>query len=75
MKFLLDENLPPSFCRVFEEAGFAARHVYAVDLGNAEDEEIVSFAIQSGEINVTYDLDFTRIVALSGSSKPSVVSL
>ncbi len=74
MKFLLDENLPPSFCKIFEEAGYQARHVYDVDLGNVDDERIVSFARQSGEIIATNDLDFSRIMALSGVQKPSIIS-
>ncbi|HMO12336.1 MAG TPA: DUF5615 family PIN-like protein [Actinotalea sp.] len=41
----------------------------------ASDREIVAEAIRDARIVLTQDLDFSAIVALSGQSLPSVVSL
>ncbi len=66
MKFLLDENLLPSFRDIMLDLGYPARHVYDVDLDQTPDEEIIAFASQSGETILTNDLDFSRIMVLSG---------
>lgn len=74
MKFLLDENLLPSFCRIVVGLGYEARHVYEVNLGETPDEKIVAFARSTGETILTNDLDFSRIMALSGERFPSVIT-
>jgi predicted nuclease of predicted toxin-antitoxin system len=74
MKFLIDENLPPSFCAVLRQLGYQARHVNEVDLDNVPDEMIVLYAEKSGETIITNDLDFSRIMAKSGARLPSIVT-
>lgn len=37
MKFLLDENLLPTFRDILREMGYSASHVYDVDLGHTPD--------------------------------------
>jgi len=75
MTFLLDENLLPSFCKILQEQGFTARHVYDVELGQTPDEDIISFALQSGDTILTNDLDFSRIMALSQATLTSIITL
>ena len=74
MNFLLDENMLPSFCNILQDCGYAARHVYAADLGNTPDEEVLAFARQTGETILTNDLDFSRLMALSRAEQPSVIT-
>ena len=73
MKFLLDENLPPSLCQKLIADGFEARHVQQIGLNATPDFKIFNFAEQSDEIILTHDLDFSTIHAFSGKSKPSVI--
>lgn len=74
MKFLLDENLLPSFRDIMLELGYSARHLYDVNLDQTPDEEIIAFASQTGETVLTNDLDFSRIMALSGDRFPSIIT-
>jgi predicted nuclease of predicted toxin-antitoxin system len=73
MTFLLDENISPFLCIGLNEIGFKTRHVKEVGLLSTKDEVIFGFAQQSGEIIITHDLDYSRIHALSGAHKPSVI--
>jgi predicted nuclease of predicted toxin-antitoxin system len=73
MNFLLNENISPSLCAGLERLGYSARHVKDVGLLAAKDQAIFEFAQQSGEVIITHDLDYSRIHALSGASKPSVI--
>jgi predicted nuclease of predicted toxin-antitoxin system len=73
MKFLLDENISPSLCLAIKDLGYEARHVKHVGLLATSDEIIFEFAQGSGEIIITHDLDYSRIHALSGATKPSVI--
>jgi predicted nuclease of predicted toxin-antitoxin system len=75
VKFLLNENIAPSLCERLHSLGYSARHVKDVNLLSAKDEDIFSFAQKSGEIIVTHDLDYSRIHAISGAEKPSVILL
>ncbi len=74
MKFLLDENLLPSFREIMLDLGYSARHVYDVNLDRTPDEEIIAFASQTGETILTNDLDFSRIMALSGERFPTIIT-
>ncbi|MEZ4685295.1 MAG: DUF5615 family PIN-like protein [Bacteroidia bacterium] len=75
MKFLLDENLPRFFAESLVTLGIEAIHVSEVGLLGVKDELIISYAIENQFVIITFDLDFTRIVALSQRKKPSVISL
>lgn len=39
------------------------------------DIEIINFARQENRIIITYDLDFSMLVALSGNNQPSLITL
>jgi predicted nuclease of predicted toxin-antitoxin system len=73
MRFLLDENIPPSLAALLKKIGHEARHVVEIGYTSAPDFKISAFAAQSGEIILTHDTDFGTILALSGDSKPSVI--
>ena len=73
MNFLLDENISPSLCQGLHQLGHSARHVKDVGLLSQMDELIFDFAQKSGEIIITHDLDYSRLLAISGANKPSVI--
>jgi predicted nuclease of predicted toxin-antitoxin system len=72
---LLDANLPPSLVVRLAANGVAATHVNQRSLGQASDEALVVHARERCEILVTHDLDFSRILAVSGEVSPSVIVL
>ena len=73
--FLVDMNLPASLARAPTDAGFRAAHVRERGLGSADDEAIVEHARARFETIVTNYLDFGRILAVQGTTAPSVVVL
>jgi predicted nuclease of predicted toxin-antitoxin system len=75
MNFLLNENIAPSLCAALNKLGHRSRHVKDVDLLATRDEIIFDFAAKSNEIIITHDLDYSRIHAISGAGKPSVILL
>jgi predicted nuclease of predicted toxin-antitoxin system len=74
MKILLNENIPPSLCPLWQEINWNASHANNLGLGGKSDVSIVEFAIQNEFVIITHDLDYSRIVSLSGKDKPSVLS-
>lgn len=72
---LLDANLPPSLIGRLAATGVVAVHVGQLGLGDGSDETIVEHARTRGEVLVTHDLDFSRILAASGRVTPSVIVL
>ncbi len=73
MKFLLDENVPPSLALMLKNLGYAARHVFEIGYNNTPDFKIAAFAATSDEVIITHDTDFGTILALSGKNRPSVI--
>ncbi len=74
MKFLLNENIPPSLSPLLQKISWNASHSYQLGLNGKSDIYIVEFAIQNEFVIITHDLDYSRIVSLSGKDKPSVLS-
>lgn len=74
MRFLLDENLALSYAEGLRGIGFDAQHVIEVGLDQTKDEIIVAFARMQGMTIITFDLDHTKIVALSGDYLPSILT-
>lgn len=75
MKFLLDENLPASFSELLRKNDIEARHVSEAGLASTDDDAIVSFAAESGEIIITYDLDFGRIISTLSTLSQSLITI
>ena len=74
MRFLVDENLACSCANAMRELGYEAVHVSEVGLTSTDDTEIVTYAVENGYIIITFDLDFSRIVALSRQFFPSIIT-
>lgn len=60
---------------MLSEAGHETIHVREVDLLAASDEAIFAYALERNLVVVTSDSDFAAMLALRGSSGPSVVQL
>ena len=75
MKLLVDLNLSPLWVEELGRAGIEAVHWSAVGDPRAPDEQIFEWARAEHFVVFTHDLDFGRILALSGLAGPSVVQL
>ena len=74
MNFLLNENIPPLLTGLLKNIGWNAKHAWELKLIGKPDHFIVDFAIQNKLIIITHDLDYGRIVSLSGAKNPSVIT-
>jgi predicted nuclease of predicted toxin-antitoxin system len=75
VRFLVDEGLSPLVAQALRELGHEAEHVRDVGLGGKSDEAIIAYAVECGMVVITVDLDFPAILALTGATSPSVVTL
>lgn len=75
MKLLVDMNLSPRWVSKLASEGFEAVHWSSVGNANAMDSDIMRFALQNDFVVLTYDLDFSAILAVTHGEKPSVVQL
>lgn len=76
MRFLVDQPLSPALAiwlRSAEGGGHDAVHARETGLSRAADERIFARAIEEARIVVTADLDFARIIALSGQKGPGLI--
>ena len=74
IQFLIDENISKAFKKPFESNGYSVVHVSEVELTNTPDETIVEWAAQNNYSIVTFDLDFSRIIALGNKQLPSIIT-
>lgn len=75
MKLLVDMNLSPRWVSVLADAGIEAAHWSALGAINAPDPEIMAYASANDYMVLTYDLDFSAILAATQGEKPSVVQI
>jgi predicted nuclease of predicted toxin-antitoxin system len=75
MKLLLDANLSPKLVDRLRDAGYEVRNVTDLDTLTASDEAIFARAAQDGWTVVTADADFSMLVALRDTARPSVLLL
>jgi len=73
VRFLVDANLSPRLISLLVEAGHEATHVFDLGLGQASDEIMMARAHAEQRVVVTADTDFVTMLALTGTSLPSVV--
>jgi predicted nuclease of predicted toxin-antitoxin system len=74
MTFLVDENLALSFAEALRQIGIPATHVMEIGLNQTDDEVIVDYAKAHEMVIITFDLDLTRIVAMSRRDLPTVIT-
>ena len=75
IRFLLDMGLAQSTGKYLRSQGHDVIHLCDQGLERLPDDQIVAKAQEEGRIIITHDLDFGRIVALSGNAVPSIVTL
>lgn len=73
MRFLIDMPISPLLAEWLKREGHDAVHASHIGLEQALDEEIIAQARKESRIIVTADLDYSRILALAGSSKPGII--
>jgi predicted nuclease of predicted toxin-antitoxin system len=74
MRFLADMGLARSTVAFLRAQGHDAVHLRDQGLQRLGDREIVKKARAEGRVILTHDLDFGRIVAVSGDRVPSVIT-
>lgn len=72
MNVLLDMGVSPSLTAVLESRGHAAVHAHQVGMDRAADVDLLAFARERGQIVITADLDFPRLLALSAAEGPGI---
>jgi predicted nuclease of predicted toxin-antitoxin system len=75
MRLLIDMNLSPGWVTALQAHGIASVHWSEVGLPSATDREIMAWAQAHGCVVVSYDLDFSAILAATSANGPSVVQL
>jgi predicted nuclease of predicted toxin-antitoxin system len=74
-RFLADINISPRTVEALTLQGWDIVRVSAFLPRSAPDTEILDFAYREGFVIITQDLDFSTLLALSGRSRPSLVTL
>jgi len=74
MRFLADMGLARSTVAFLRAGGHDAVHLRDQGLQRLEDADIIEKARAEGRVILTHDLDFSRIIALSRVSVPSVIT-
>ena len=75
IRFLLDMGIAQSTGSFLKSRDHDVVHLSEQGLERLSDDRIVAKAQEEERTIVTHDLDFGRIVALSGRSVPSIVTL
>lgn len=75
MKVVVDNCLPVSWAERLRAAGHEAQAWRDLGPANAPDEVIIQWARAHGAVVLTHDLDFTRLLFLTGAGLPSVIQL
>ncbi len=61
MRFLVDQNLPPTLAAALEKIGHEASHTELIGLGEVDDGSIIDHALATGSVIITKDSDFNLI--------------
>lgn len=75
MKFIIDVNLPPTWCSVLKSQGWEAIHWRDIGDIRAPDTLIMKWAREYNYIVFTHDLDFGTLLALTQAKGPSVIQV
>ncbi len=73
MDFFLDSNIPRSFAIFLKGLNHFVVTGAESGFNGKSDWEICEYALENKRIIVTHDLDFGELLAVSGSSGPSVI--
>jgi len=73
MRFLIDMPLSPVLAAQLREQGHDAIHATEVGLHAAPDAKILERARTEGRVILTADLDYPRLMALTGAEGPGLI--
>lgn len=73
MNFLVDMPVSPDLAMWLKQLGHDAVHASQIGLDQADDKVIIRRAKQENRVVVTADLDFPRLLALTGADGPGIV--
>ena len=73
MTFLVDMPSPPALALWLKSQGHDAVHALDLQMDRAPDAEIIGRALTEKQTIVTADLDYSRLLALSRATEPSLV--
>ncbi len=73
MKFLIDMPLSPALVEWLEQRGHEAVHAAHIGLDRAPDRELLRLARREDRVITTADLDFPRMLALTGAAGPGLI--
>lgn len=74
MKFLVDMGIGTDTVLWLRNQGYDAIHLREQRLQKMPDDAIIEKARTENRIILTLDLDFSRLIALSGEKLPSIIS-
>ena len=75
MKIVVDMNLPPDWCLLFEQQGWKSAHWSNVGDPKATDAAILGWARVQGFVVFTHDLDYGALLAATQAKGPSVIQI
>lgn len=75
MRFVVDNALSPRLADLLRSAGHDAVHVLSRGMETASDLAIIELAASEDRIVITFNADFSRILALESRAKPSLLVL
>ncbi len=75
LRFLADMNLSPQTVEALRSQDVDILRVNSLLPATTSDREILNFARQENCVVITQDLDFSALLALSGFSQPSLITL
>jgi len=75
MKIIVDVNLAVRWAKMLSDRGIETVHWTAIGAVNAQDVEIMSYALQKGYSVFTNDLDFSAILVSTRACGPSVIQI
>ena len=74
MRFVADMGIALDVARVLRSGGHDVLHLCEVGLQRLPDDQIIAKAVTEDRIVLTHDLDFSRLLALSGAREPSLIT-
>lgn len=75
MRYLADLHISPLTVRALRNRGYDIFRITEFLPPTATDREILNLARQQGAVLITADLDFSALIATSGETRPSLISL
>jgi predicted nuclease of predicted toxin-antitoxin system len=72
-RVVLDQGVPRDAAVLLRDRNFECTHVGEVGMSRATDQQILAWSLAQEAIVVTLDADFHAILAVSGSTGPSVI--